>query len=56
MRTIRRLLYREVLASVLFVTVGFLALFFFFDLLDELPNVGRGLSSYRLTQAFIYVA
>ncbi|HEY8049636.1 MAG TPA: LPS export ABC transporter permease LptG, partial [Ramlibacter sp.] len=47
---------REVLASVLFVTVGFLALFFFFDLLDELPNVGRGLSSYRLTQAFIYVA
>ena len=56
MRTIRRLLYREVLGSVLFVTVGFLALFFFFDLLDELPNVGRGLSSYRLTHAFIYVA
>ena len=56
MRTIRRLLYREVLASVVFVTVGFLALFFFFDLLDELPNVGKGLSSYRLTQAFIYVA
>jgi lipopolysaccharide export system permease protein len=54
-RTIRRLIYREVLASVLFVTIGFLALFFFFDLLDELPNVGRGLSSYRLTQAFIYV-
>ena len=56
MKTIRRLIYREVVASVLFVTVGFLALFFFFDLLDELPNVGRGLSSYRLTQAFIYVA
>ncbi|HUR90667.1 MAG TPA: LPS export ABC transporter permease LptG [Ramlibacter sp.] len=56
MRTIRRLIYREVLAAVVFVTVGFLALFFFFDLVDELPNVGRGLSSYRLTQAFVYVA
>ena len=56
MKTIRRLLYSEVLAAVAFVTVGFLALFFFFDLLDELPNVGRGLSSYRLTQAFVYVA
>ena len=56
MKTIRRLVYREVIAAVLFVTVGFLALFFFFDLVDELPNVGRGLSSYRLTQAFLYVA
>jgi lipopolysaccharide export system permease protein len=55
-RTIRRLIYREVLASVVFVTFGFLALFFFFDLVDELPNVGKGLSSYRLTQAFVYVA
>ena len=45
MKTIRRLIYREVVASVLFVTVGVLALFFFFDLVDELPNVGRGLSS-----------
>jgi lipopolysaccharide export system permease protein len=55
-RTIRRLIYREVLAAVVFVTFGFLALFFFFDLVDELPNVGKGLSSYRLTQAFVYVA
>jgi lipopolysaccharide export system permease protein len=55
-KTIRRLIYREVIASVMFVTVGFLALFFFFDLVDELPNVGRGMDSYRLTQAFIYVA
>ena len=56
MKTIRRLIYREIIASVLFVTVGFLALFFFFDLVDELPNVGRGMDGYRLTQAFIYVA
>ena len=41
MRTIRRLIYREVLASVVFVAVGFLALFFFFDFVDELPNVGK---------------
>jgi lipopolysaccharide export system permease protein len=55
MKTIRRLIYREVLASVLFVTVGFLALFFFFDFVDELPNVGRGVTGYRLTQALAYV-
>jgi lipopolysaccharide export system permease protein len=56
MRTIRRLIYREVLASVLFVAVGFLALFFFFDFVDELPNVGKGATGYRLTQALAYVA
>jgi lipopolysaccharide export system permease protein len=55
MRTIRRLIYREVLASVLFVTAGFLALFFFFDFVDELSNVGKGVSDYRLTQALGYV-
>jgi lipopolysaccharide export system permease protein len=55
-RTIRRLIYREVLAAVVFVTVGFLALFFFFDFVDELPNVSRGSSAYRLTQALAYVA
>ena len=36
MRTIRRLIYREVFGAVLFVAVGFLALFFFFDFVDEL--------------------
>jgi lipopolysaccharide export system permease protein len=55
MRTIRRLIYREVLASVLFVAVGFLALFFFFDFVDELPNVGKAGAAYRLTQALAYV-
>ena len=56
MRTIRRLIYREVLTAVVFVTVGFLALFFFFDFVDELPNVGKGSGGYRLTQALAYVA
>lgn len=55
MNTIRRLIYREVLAAVLFVAAGFLALFFFFDFVEELPNVGRGASPYRLTQALLYV-
>ncbi|WP_048441036.1 LPS export ABC transporter permease LptG [Caenimonas sp. SL110] len=55
MKTIRRLIYREVLISVLFVTVGFLALFFFFDFVDELPNINRGVTGYRLTQALGYV-
>ncbi len=55
MRTIRRLIYREVLAAVAFVAMGFLALFFFFDFVDELPNVGKAGAAYRLTQALAYV-
>ena len=55
MRTIRRLIYREVLAAVVFVAVGFLALFFFFDFVDELPNVGKAGAAYRLTHALAYV-
>jgi lipopolysaccharide export system permease protein len=57
MKTIRRLIYREVVASVVFVAVGFLALFFFFDFVDELPNVGKGSadSAYKMSQALGYV-
>jgi lipopolysaccharide export system permease protein len=55
MRTIRRLIYREVLAAVVFVAVGFLSLFFFFDFVDELPDVGKANAAYRLTQALAYV-
>jgi lipopolysaccharide export system permease protein len=55
MMTIRRLIYREVVASVVFVAVGFLALFFFFDFVDELPNVGKGTSAYKMSQALGYV-
>ena len=60
MKTIRRLIYKEVLASVVFVTLGFLALFFFFDFVDELRWIGRaGLGeqgSYQLPQALAVVA
>ncbi len=41
MRTVRRLLYRDIVTSVLFVALGFLGLFFFIDLVGELDQVGR---------------
>ncbi len=48
MRTVRRLLYRQILSAVLFVTLAFMALFFFFDLVEELQHVG---GSYRMSYA-----
>lgn len=56
MRTIRRLIYVEVAYAVVFVCIGFLALFFFFDFVEELPSLGQGVEPYRLTQALVYVA
>jgi lipopolysaccharide export system permease protein len=41
MKTVRNLLYRDVLWSVFFVTVFFIALFFFIDFVDEMSRVGR---------------
>ncbi|MFP5443133.1 MAG: LptF/LptG family permease, partial [Betaproteobacteria bacterium] len=56
MKTIRRLIHREALFAVAFVTAGFLALFFFFDLVDELRWVGRtGAEGYQLSHAFLFV-
>ena len=56
MRTIRQLLYKEILAAVAFVTLGFLALFFFFDFVDELRWVGKtGENAYQLTHALMVV-
>ncbi len=55
MVTLRRLIYREVVGAVAFVALGFLALFFFFDFVDELPAVARTGSHYGLTQALAYV-
>lgn len=40
MRTVRRLLYTDIVASVLFVALAFLSLFFFIDFVDELDGVG----------------
>ncbi len=55
MITIRRLIYREVLLAVAFVALGFLALFFFFDFVDELPQVTRPDSNYRLAHGMLFV-
>jgi lipopolysaccharide export system permease protein len=41
MKTVRRLLYRDIVGSVLFTAVAFLSLFFFIDFVDELNDVGK---------------
>ena len=57
MRTIRRLIYGEVFSAVAFVTLGFLALFFFFDFVEELQSIGRnGTTGYQLVNALSFVA
>ena len=61
MKTIRRLIYGEVLTSIALVALGFLALFFFFDLVDELQYLGKnnGINAagsiYQLRHALLYV-
>ncbi len=55
MKTIRRLIYGEVVVAVAFVTVCFLALFFFFDFVDELQHVGKNNGTYELKHAFMFV-
>ncbi|MDB5930872.1 MAG: permease YjgP/YjgQ family protein [Polaromonas sp.] len=59
MNTIRRLIYGEMLASIALVALGFLALFFFFDLVDELQYLGKtnGIegSIYLIRHALLYV-
>ncbi len=62
MKTIRRLIYGEVLASIALVATGFLALFLFFDLVEELQYLGKnnGLPTandiYQIRHALAYVA
>ncbi len=57
MKTIRRLIYGEVLTGVGFVTLCFLALFFFFDFVEEIQSIGRqGAAGYQLVHALSYVA
>ena len=55
MKTLRRLIHGEVLVAVSFVTLGFLALFFFFDFVDELQGVGSNNGAYQLKHAIIFV-
>lgn len=56
MRTLRRLIHREVLLAVAFVTLGFLSLFFFFDFVEEVQSVGRhAAAGYQLVHALSFV-
>ena len=41
MKTLRRLLYREIIGSVLFVAAAFLSLFLFIDLVEELGRMAQ---------------
>jgi lipopolysaccharide export system permease protein len=54
MKTVRKLLYGQILSSVMFVTAAFLALFVFFDLVEELQRVGK--EGYRLSDALLSCA
>lgn len=57
MKTLRRFIHREAFAAVGFVTLGFLALFMFFDLVDELRWVGRsGPGGYQWHHALLIVS
>ena len=56
MRTLRRMLYLDVLSKVGFATLGFVGLFFFLDLVDELKRIGQGPGGgYAMRQALMYV-
>lgn len=58
MQTIRRLLHREIWISVAFVALAFLTLFSFFDLVEELGDIGKGQpeNPYRLIHAVAFTA
>ena len=68
MKTIRRLIYGEVLAAIAMVALGFLSLFFFFDVVDELQYLGKNtvlpavtnaampvVDAYQIKHALLYV-
>ncbi len=52
--TLERYFARQIYSTVLFVLVGFLSLFAFFDLIRELGDLGNG--NYHLREIFSYVA
>ncbi|MEI8265524.1 MAG: LPS export ABC transporter permease LptG [Betaproteobacteria bacterium] len=49
MRTVRRLLYRDIAGSVFFVALAFLSLFFFIDFVDELSAGAKVPGSLRFS-------
>ncbi len=57
MKTIRRLIHGEIIRSVCFVAFGFLALFVFFDLVDQLQTLSKNkFQGYQLQHALMYVS
>lgn len=57
MKTLRTLIYRDTISAIGFVALAFLAMFFFFDLLDEMGDVGRkfGDITYTVWHALLAV-
>jgi len=56
MKTVRRLLFGEIIRAVVFVALGFLSLFLFFDMVDELQALSRfSGQGYLLQHAFLYI-
>jgi lipopolysaccharide export system permease protein len=51
--TLRRHIAREIYGATLFVALAFLGLFAFFDLINEMGEVGKG--QYRLQHALVFV-
>ena len=51
MKTVRRLLYRDIASAVLFVALAFLSLFFFIDFVEELDDIGK--NGYTLAYALL---
>ena len=54
MRTLRRYLWREIVLATVFVLFALLALFMFFDMVQQLDEIGR--RGFQLHHAFSYVA
>ena len=56
MKTIRKLIHGEIIKAVSFVALGFLALFVFFDVVDQLQSINRlSASGYQFKHALLYV-
>lgn len=57
MKTIRRLIHVEIIRAVTFVAIGFLALFMFFDLVDQLQTLSKNkFQGYQIQHALMYVS
>jgi lipopolysaccharide export system permease protein len=60
MKTVRNLIYGEVLWAIFFVTLAFMSLFVFFDVVDELGSLGRQSlidpqRQYGIVEVLLYV-